>query len=155
MGNYAAYTDVQNEFRSLQVDSNTTINQAKVDEFITEEEAKIDGYLAGQYIVPITGTVSLALMKLMTVFAVKARVLDILSVKTGNKVVDQSGGDSKSYYEKVYGIDGNLETGLIADIKNRKLILGDAVATQSGGGVQSYTGLNSIKPFFKRRVKQW
>lgn len=150
MGNYAVASDVQNEFKGIDFVNGQVTTTAKVDEFILEVEAQLDGLIAGKYLVPVTGSVSVLLLKMMTIFLVKARILDIISVKTGKKEVDQGGSGAQDLREQVLGDDG-----MIAKIKSNDLKLIDAVVSVSGGGVSSYTSTHCIEPIFQKEKRQW
>lgn len=137
MGNYAAVTDIEAEFRSLIASAGESVTTAKVTEWITQEEAALDGQVGTIYSTPVTGAQGIAIMKLMTTLMVKARITDMLPVKTGTRPPDQGKSEGELLRERV---DKMLEK-----ILKRDMVLPGAPLAQSAGAVSSYTEDNDIE----------
>lgn len=76
---YAGTTDVQSEFKKINfADTDAVVSTSEVTEFIAQEEAALNAEVGTVYVVPITDSGGISLMKRMSVFMVKARVLDLL-----------------------------------------------------------------------------
>jgi len=149
---YAHAEDVQAEFKSITFDTDTAVTVNAVQDIIAQEEAKINGLISGLYVTPIDRTASpiaFAVIKSISIMASKARIVDILTVKTGKAEVDQGSG-GKELYDKVFG-----DKGIIEQIKARQLILIDAVASGSRFGVRDYNSQNNIQNIFQRDKRQW
>lgn len=139
---YAVYTDIQSEFKSIDFTaSNSVLSTTEVTEFITQEEALLDGEVSQIYEIPVTGTQAISIMKLMTILMVKARIVDILVVKTGTSSPDQgSSGDALRTRCK----------DLLEKIMKKVILLPEATLLSSSGGVKSYTVDNDLTPLFER-----
>lgn len=139
---YATYTDVQSEFKQIDFTaSNSVLSTTEVAEFITQEEALLDGEVSQIYEIPVTGSQSISMMKMMTILMVKARIVDILAVKVGTSSPEQgSSGDAlRTRVEK-----------MLEKIKKKTLLLPDATLLSSTGGIKSYNVDNDITPLFER-----
>ena len=145
---YASTTDIQNEFKSLDLTSNTTLTSTKITQFLADADAEINARLACTYQVPITGTNSLIVVKLIEIYLVKHRCMEILrQSKTGTTSGEE---DAQTNYRKM-GLN------MIDDIIKRKIILTDATLGNPSGGVQSFSNSNpdSAPHIFDRSMKQW
>lgn len=143
---YTTSDDIVAEFKDIVFSSATSVTLTNISEFIVQEEAYLDAELATIYVVPITDTPATTVMKMLSTFLVKARVLDILQVKTSVAKVDQ-GYSSKFYRDRV---DSILEK-----IKKKKMILEGATLLESSGGVKSYAVENDLCHVFKKETEQW
>lgn len=154
MGTYASSSDIASEFKSIDFSaSNAVISTTEVNNFIDQEEAAIESEVATVYTVPVTGSKAIQLMKLMTIMMVKARILDILTVKSGKQTTDQGGSTSLDLRKRVFGGEG--EDGMIQRIRKKDLRLVDAILAETTAGVTSYNVNNNITPIFKRDCAQW
>lgn len=84
---YAVVSDIKSMFRKLEViaetgddDTNTVVTTEEVEEFIAEEEALLDATLSTYYSTPITGAVSLLIMKKIIKMKVGHVIKGILEV---------------------------------------------------------------------------
>ena len=143
---YTTKAAVQSEFKSITFDTTTAVTAATVNEFIVQEEALLDAEIGTVYVVPVTGSGALSIMKNLATLRVKARIMDNLPVKTGKGEVDQGTG-GEGIREKVQAI--------IDKIKEKKLILPGASLLESSGGVKSYTATQSKTHTFQRDIDQW
>lgn len=141
---YASESDIESEFKDLDFSSSSAVTSNEVIQFLSDADAEINARLNGRYTVPITGTVALSIVKVMEIYLVKHRILEILKVKTGRAPEEQEG--SKTYRE--------MALDMIKDILENRLALYDAVGV-SGGGVASYNLTNDISPVFERDGDQW
>ena len=129
MPSYTSLQAVQAEFKSVQFTALTTITSTDVEGFIAEEEAHLDGEISAVYSVPVTGSQAVSIMKKLATMRVKARILDILPVKTGKGDADQGApGD---------GLREQVEKTLTKIIE-KKMILPGATLRESSAGVKSY-----------------
>lgn len=143
---YAADTDIQAEFKSITFSGNASVSTADVTEFISQEEAALNAAVSTVYATPITSTNGVKIMKLMTTLMVKARIMDILPVKTGNADVEQ-GNPADALRERV----GDM----LKRILNKTLLLADATLSETSGGVKDYNSSNDIEQKWQRDVDQW
>lgn len=143
---YTTKTAIQSEFKDITFDTSTAVTSTDVNEFISQEEALLEAEIAAIYLTPITASGSLPIMKNLSTMRVKARILDILYVKTGNPDVDQGSGAE--------GIRENVQK-ILDKIKDKILILPGATLAESSGGVKSYVSANSVTHLFERDTDQW
>ena len=144
---YCTVDEISSEFKNIDFTaSNAAISSAEVASFITQEERAIESRIAGVYEIPVTGSHSTSVVKLMNILMVKSRVQDILYIKTGQEKTDQ-GNTAVELRERV--------DAMIKDITERRLILTDATLANSAVGASSYNGSNSITPTFEKGSTQW
>jgi hypothetical protein len=147
---YVTAALIQAEFKSLDVAAAAVITSAKVTEFIAQEEATLNGMVGTVYSCPVveaTSPLSFAIMKMLATLMIKARVEDILRVKTGGKTPDQGGEAENPNYKKA------ME--LIKKITDREMLLPDGTLAVSSGGVRSYTAENEVEHTFERETESW
>lgn len=144
---YISVDDVLLEFKALTVNASTAITSAKIQQYITTEEAVINGKIAGLYSVPIaaSASISFSIMQGLALAAVRARILPIVAVKTGKDDLDQGGASDLREYVK--------ET--LDMIRNREMILVDATLVDANGGIDSYNVDESVEAVFDKDVEQW
>lgn len=146
MGVYASVSDVASEFKTITFGAATPVKDTEVDAFIEQFEAYADARLSGTYTVPITGTNSLKIMKMITVWCVADRVREIMQVKNiGAPEVQQGTRPMNSCYEAKK---------ILEQIRMKDVILTDAVAL-SDSGFDSFTSKNGLENFYKKDVDQW
>ncbi len=146
MGVYTTVAAVQSEFKGVTFAAGTAVTTDDVDEFIIQEEFSLEGELSTVYNVPITGSQSISIMKRMSTLMVKARIMDILPVKTGKSEVDQ--GNPADGLRKIV-------SDMLEKLREKKMLLPDATLKESSGGVKSYTSENEIDHIFQRDIDQW
>jgi hypothetical protein len=122
------------------------VTSTDVAEFINQEENTLDAQIATVYEVPVTGSMSISIMKNLSTTMVKSRILSILSVKVGKVDVEQW-----SEWEKLR----EYVQGIIKKIQKKEFLLPDAVLAQTGGGVKSYQSGEALEHAFKRETEQW
>lgn len=93
---YATNSDVASLFRDITFDANTAVTDSEVDSIIEEVEAEINALLYDHYVVPITGTESLKIMKTISRYKAAHVVKTILEA-------------NEQYSDKVQEIQTNLE----------------------------------------------
>lgn len=143
---YCTASDIQNEFRGLDIGADTVLTSAKVDEFIDQASAEIDSRLGSKFVTPITGTNSLKLMKTACTWLVAERVRSILEVKlkapdTGQVV--RNGNTAKDARQ------------MLSDFMDGTAVLPDATLVNSGGGIQSRNVSHNQRHQFHRNRDQW
>jgi len=143
---YCTSSDVQAEFKALEWNS-TAITSAKVTEFIVQADAFINAKLGKRYVTPITGTESLSIVKMISIYLVADRVKKILYTLTGNQTTDQISERRKSMTE--------MALAMIDDILAGDMDLPDATLRDSSGGVSSYTYENDFEHTLSRDEVQW
>ncbi len=144
---YCTSDDVALEFKGIAPWSSSTIPTSDaVDDFIEQSDGLIDARIGVRYSTPVTGTVSLIILKQISIWLVAGRIQNILRVKTGKEEVDQAGGV------------GSLLTKankLLDQIAAREVILSDATEINAHMGMKSYNADNSITPTFERSTDVW
>lgn len=145
---YCTNEDVTNEFKSIDT-TNGLITTSKIDEWISQADAYINGRLAGIYETPITGANSLLILKTISIGFVAQRIARILQVKSTTPKGDQ-------YIPKDLIKEAKDTLVLIV---NKAIILTDATSATTNGGVSSYTSDNPCSPdtqrVFRQGVEQW
>lgn len=151
-----AYTSaalVQAEFKSITFSATTAITSDDVTEFIAQEEALLDAKVSKKYSTPITApAAALSVMKMIATLYVKARILDILAVKTGDQKTEQgvSGASLREKADK-----------LVEGIVDGSIKLSTASLAEGTDGVQDYVSQNTnsdgsaIEPTFNREDDLW
>jgi phage gp36-like protein len=142
---YATQAQVLAEFKDLTVGASTPISTSDIAAFIADADAEINSRLSVKYTTPITGSESLIMMKMISVWLIKHRINEILAVKTGTSQTSQEG--SKSYRQ--------MAMDLLNDLASGKAKLTDATLATSADGVKSYTYTNSIEHVFDLEIDQW
>ena len=85
---YCTNSDVASLFREITFSSDTAVTDTEVDDIITEVDAEINGLLYDHYEVPIVGTESLKIMKMISRYKAGHLVKTILETneQTSDKV---------------------------------------------------------------------
>lgn len=144
---YTSVDAVTAEFKGIIFSDTTSITADTVDEFISQEETLLDARVANKYIVPITGCEATKIMKRLSTMMVRARILDILQVKTGDIKTEQGITGS--------GLRDDV-TDIIDMILDSTLPLSDATkVTTTNNGVTDFNSRNGITSLFERDTKQW
>ena len=141
---YCVNQDVVNEFKSIDV-VNGKITTAKIDVWISEADAYIDGRIGTVYTVPVTGSSSILILKNISIGLVAQRIAYILETKAITPKGDQ-------YVPKNLIIEAEKKLTMIV---NRQLILSDADEASSTGGVSSYTSENTVQRVFHQERDDW
>ncbi len=141
---YSLYTDVVNEFKNIDI-TNGVITETKINEFISQADAYIDGRIGLIYQTPVTGTNSLLILKKISIGLTAQRIANILELKS---VVAE--GDQAIPKDLIAEAKEDLQ--LIVD---RGLLLSDADEVTTTGGVSSYTGENTVERTFQQGTQQW
>lgn len=140
---YSINNDVINEFKSL--DTSGKISKTKIDDWIGQADAYIDGRIGLIYTTPVTGTNALLILKEISIGFVAQRVAYVLETKSITPSGDQ-------YIPKNLILMAEKKLQMIID---RQLLLSDAELISSNGGVKSYTSSNTVTRNFKYNVDQW
>ena len=142
---YCTKEDVQAEFKQLTYDGGGVISSTAVDDWISQADAYINSKVGLQYVVPVTGTESLKILKSMSIALVAERIRGKLSVKTGKTENDQN---SQSTGLKTVNA-------MLTDIIDQKLLLSDATLVNANSGVSDYNSTHDVKHQFKINQDQW
>lgn len=144
---YAEVANVQAEFKALDITTaGRSLTSTSVDDFITSAEAEVDSRISNQYVVPVTGPISVALLKQITIWLVKARILSILSVKTPQDKTKQDPDGPSLRKQALEALDG---------ISKGTIPLVDATAATNAVGVESYNRDLCVKHDFTIERKEW
>lgn len=142
---YCTNSDVTNEFRRLTL-NDSTVSTAKVDAWISQEDAYIDGKVGLKYVVPITATEALKIIKKISILLVSARVKDALDM----------GEDADPKIEIIEkGNPRKKAEAMLQDIIDGKLLLSGASLATSADGVKSFNASNSIEHVMDKSKRQW
>jgi phage gp36-like protein len=144
---YCTQGHIESEFKDITFGAATPITDSDVARFIAEADAEIEGVLSQKYVVPVTGTTALIILRQISIMLVKARIQEILQVKTG-----QSDSEQEATTNPAKKARDTLDL-----IQKGKMGLVDATIATTGDGVRSYTSENSttFEPTFKRDQEQW
>jgi phage gp36-like protein len=141
---YSVYGDVASEFKNILFATGQPVTDAEVTEFISQADAEIDGYLSQRYVTPITGTISLVVVKQLSIWLVADRVSKILQVKT--KTEETKTAD-KSLRQ--------MALDRLKELAKGTFKLPDATVLSSGAGFRSYANDNELDYTFKKGDDQW
>jgi len=147
---YALPSDIQSEFKKLDLSLTSAVTTAEVTEFILQTSADMDMKLAVRYETPVTGTQSLLILKKIAIGLVSFRIANILNLKRevpipDNRIIQQLNYTSE-YKEAKKTLD---------EISKGDLSLPDAVELSSNTGIASYNAKNDILPVWERDTRQW
>jgi hypothetical protein len=135
-----AYTTealIESEFKSVDFGASTAITSSDITEFISQEESLLNARLSGRYVMPTTGTEAVKIMRRLSTMMIKARVLDILEVKTGDTTPDQGmPGD---------GLRKQVDD-IVKMILEGDMDLVDATLSEASEGVSDYNSRNIQYP---------
>lgn len=143
---YATYTDVASEFKDVTFSASTAITDTEVTEFIVQAEAYINSYISTRYEVPVSGSVSVLILKTVVILLVKARILSILSVKTPQDKTKQD-PDGPSLIEQAKK--------MLEMIKKGTLPLTDATVNSTGIALTSFLKDEDIDYSFTMESDAW
>ncbi len=144
---YVASSDIQDEFKSIDFTASPILTTAKVNKFISQEEATLNAKLGKRYKTPITGTNAILVVQGLSTKLVKGRCLDILQVKSGDTKTDQ-GVTGDSLRKQVWD--------LVDLILGKTMDLDGAELSTPGDGVSDFNSSDScVEHTFKRNRTQW
>lgn len=147
MSEYTSVSAIQSEFKSVTFTTTSAVTTDDVNEFINQEEAALESEVCSIYSVPIVSDRGVAMMKLMATLMVKARIVDILQVKTGDAKADQA-SSGQPLRDRVKELMDKI-------ISKKVQFSSDEPLVQSSGGVQSYASSNDLTPEFRSGEDQW
>ena len=140
---YCSESDVKIEFKNITWDTSGGIASATVAEWTVQESAVIDSYLSERYVIPVTGTNSLSVLKKIAILLTSHRVKMALQVKS----IDPASQDQlPDDYERAIAMLNDLAKGVT--------ILPDApLTTTSNETLKVYYEANP--PIFDKDKVQW
>lgn len=147
MGVYVSVNDIEAEFRDVNFGAtNSLVTDVKVEEFIDQAEAYVNGKISCKYMTPITSSISVPIVKTICIYLVADRIAKIMRIKTSSSS-DQD--ETKSLTEIA---EEMLEAICSDDLK----LLG-ATLQETGNGVNSWSRSNksTFSRVFKRGETQW
>lgn len=143
---YCTSAQVTAEFKDLPVTVNSSITEAKIDRFIEEADAEIDGQLGLKFETPIAGATALIIMRKISILLVTARIKEILQVKTAVEDVNQD-GRAGSLRKQAQAMIDKILKGTLA--------LPGATLLSTAGGVRSFAVDEDLEHTFKKGESQW
>jgi len=143
---YCVYTDVVNEFKSLDITSGI-ITSAKITEMIAQADAYIDGRAGLIFQIPIVGTTSLLILKQISIGLVADRLANILRLKSASP-------DGVQLIQKDLAKQARADLEMIV---NQTLNLPDAVLLSQAGAVRSFSSEHPtlVRRTFRQGINQW
>lgn len=146
---YASISEIQSEFRSLNLSATTSVSTDEVTRFLEEADALINSFLEGRYSTPITGTNALLVIKQIEIDLVTSRISKVLKIKQPNLALRE---DTKQ------GItDGSLTNKAMRMLKmlqNGDMTLSDATAI-STTTITKNPVPSTYCPTFEKSETQW
>jgi phage gp36-like protein len=143
---YATATQVQEEFSGVTFSTTSSPTLATVERWLLEADAVIESALGLRYVVPITGTNSLVVVRNIEILLVRARVRKRL-----NRIGQL--GDAE---RKVYDDDTTNAMKMLKALAEGTMNLGDATLLNSDGGIASFPTVDTCDAYvFKKNVDQW
>ena len=149
---YVDVAGITSEFKNIDFTATgAVLSTDEVTQFILETSAVIDSRLSSRYVTPITGTISLLIVRKICIDFVAFRVAKILNLKKSlplpEKLIVQELNEGSAYVESRNMLDS---------LQNGSVTLPDAVrVATTETGLSSYNTTNSITPTFKRSTYQW
>lgn len=140
---YSTNSDVVDEFKSL--DTTGKITLEKINTWIVQADAYINGRIGLLYQTPVTGAESVEILKEISIGFVAQRISRVLELKSITPKGDQ-------YIPKDLIKKAELRLQMIVD---RKLLLSDADERSTQAGVSSYSSENTVNRAFKQEKTQW
>jgi len=144
MTDYCTVANVEARIKGITFSGSTAITSTEVGDFITTNSAVIDGRLNAVYEVPITGTVSLAIVKKICIYLTLPEVLEVLDDGLGRAKNDET--SSIDYRDLANQMLNKLETG--------ELALTDATPKTSNDFFNSNVN-DSVEPVMEKDTVQW
>jgi phage gp36-like protein len=142
---YAESSHITAEFADVTFSASTKVSTDDITRFLAEADAEINTRLCNRYAVPITGTESLVLMRMIEIWLVKHRIMGILKVKTPIAKADQ-GGETDLRTQAIE---------MLKQLSDGELLLSDAPRATSEEGVKSYSADEEVDHVFQRGEDQW
>lgn len=140
---YCTSANVQSEFKNLVFSATSTVQSAECDDFIAQADARINSILGARYVVPVTGTTALLIVKTFSIRIVTNRIKRILAIRAGLTELE-------TFAEEDTEIEDALK-----EFASGEATLVDAVLLVSGGGVASYNVDNEITQTIDPTDQQW
>jgi len=142
---YSVLADVQSEFKDIEFTATTKITSTEItDPFILQADAEINARIGLRYVVPITGTESLKIMKMLSVWITADRISKILRIKTKT---EEDTTAEKSLRQ--------MANELIDKIVAGTFLLSDATLKSSANGFKSYANDNDLDYTFHKNTDEW
>lgn len=144
---YCTNTDISSEFKDITFSATTAVTDTEVDDFIDQMSSLIDSFISNRYETPVTGPISLLILKFICILLVKSRILSILSVKTPQDKTKQD-PDGPTLWDRALK--------MLEQLKKGQLILPDADGPGSfEGGMSSFLMNEDIDYTFTMEDKNW
>lgn len=148
---YCTKDEVKAELKALTTTSTTPIvSDANLDAWISQSDAEIDSRLATKFVVPITGTESLKIVKTISTYIVAERAARKLELMASPPI--QTEGKTIITIGKGTAKDGRK---MIEDIMEGKMVLSDATLKSSSMGIRSHNVSCEQEHKYKRNRDQW
>lgn len=146
---YCTNDDVIAEFKSLDLTSSSSIlTEDKVDEFISQAGGEMDARFASKFVVPITATASLEVLKQICVWLVVDRCQKILDLKIPFPSKEGQ-APRPARGPRQDALD------LIDAIMDNKMQLIGATLVSSNGGISSRNVSHNQRHQFHKNREQW
>lgn len=145
---YCSSAEIEADFKDITFTTTTLVKAADVTQFIVEADALINSYIGMKYVVPVSGGMeALALLKLYSRTIVSERIKGLMEVKQAKNT------DGNQNVRTGLSVRDVLK--LLADIRDSKTELIDAVKLTPSGLFYSNNYANSEEPIMLKNTKQW
>ena len=141
---YSTNADVSKEFKNIDI-TEGLIDTGRINGYIVQADAYINGRIGLIYETPVTGTESLAILKEISIGFVAQRIAFILETKSITPKGDQA-------VPKDLATEAKERLQMIVD---RELLLSDATELSTESGVKSFTSSNVVERKFLINTEQW
>jgi hypothetical protein len=152
---YCEQSNVQEEFKSLDVGSTSVISADRIDRFITEASAEIDARVGLKYVVPINANaspLSTAILRTICAKMVAGRLMPQLKVKTGESTGAQAThGQNKNPVNELVAEARSM----LSEIVKGTLFLIDATLVSKTDGLGDLNSTIGQEHTFRRDERQW
>lgn len=146
---YATATQIASEFKSTTFSGSSAVTTSELDDWCDEFSRVIDAQLSAKYTVPITGTESLKIVRLIVKNFVAARVKRILSAD------EQAGGRSKETDADKLEKQAQMMLDNLSGCGDCDMTLPDATANTARQSPKSFQQANNIQPVWEKGVDQY
>lgn len=133
---YSTEDDILEDFPSVTFDENSKVKLASIDNFIADADSVIDSYLAARYVVPVTGTKSLAVLKFYSRSLVSDKIKGLLEIKQQtNERANQNVRTGLSTKDIIKILEGYRDgTSILSDADLAEATVGGASFASGGVG---------------------
>lgn len=152
---YTTQEDIIAEVRGLEIGTDTVVTEDDIASWIKQADAYINGRLAAYYVTPVTGALSLSILKTIATYKVAHRVKNKLELNSENsdKKMDVQGNLDKQAEVMLSQILPKFEGGALRDPLLKLPDASPVNRSPESTAVSSYQSSNA--PVFTKGGDNW